>query len=205
MYRGERFNSISHLVGAIAGLIGLVVLVVDAARDRDLMKIVSFSVYGSSLLLLYTISTIYHSTRGPRKKVFRILDYHAIYLLIAGTYTPFSLVTLGGAWGWTLFGMVWGLALVGVVLELLPRRGPRVLPIIIYLVMGWLALVALFPLLEALGQKGFTWLLIGGLFYTFGIYFYLHDEKVPHFHGIWHLFVLAGSTSHFFTVYHFVA
>jgi len=205
MYKGERFNSISHLIGAVAALVGLVILVVLAASQGDLWKIISFSIYGVTLLFLYITSTLYHSLHGKAKNIFRKLDYHAIYLLIAGTYTPFTLVTLRGVWGWSIFGIIWGLAVLGIVLESLPQKGQRVLPVIIYLIMGWLILIALNPLLRALPLAGFVWLLLGGIFYTVGIVFYVLDQRVRHFHGIWHLFVLAGSIAHYFTVLFYVA
>ncbi len=205
MYQGERFNSISHLVGTMAALVGLVVLVVIAAQQGDPWKIVSFSVYGTTLFLLYAISTLYHSLRGRAKQIFRKLDHLSIYLLIAGTYTPFTLVTLRGVWGWTLFGVIWGLALAGMALEALPQKGNRVLSVVVYVLMGWLVLVALKPLLAALPSAGFIGLLLGGIFYTGGLAFYLFDEKIRHFHGIWHLFVLAGSISHYLTILLYVA
>jgi hemolysin III len=199
MYDGERFNSISHLFGAVAALAGGVVLVVYASMQGDPWKIVSFSIYGATLFLLYLFSVLYHSLRGEIKNLFRRLDHLAIYLLIAGTYTPFTLVTLNGVWGWWIFGAVWGLALVGMLLEFVPQKR-RILPVIIYLVMGWICLVALKPLLQAMPLAGFWWLLAGGLFYTVGIIFYALDKKLKHAHGIWHLFVLAGSVCHYFTV-----
>ncbi|MDS4042474.1 MAG: hemolysin III family protein [Candidatus Competibacter sp.] len=205
MYKGERFNSISHLVGAVAALVGLVIVVVVAARQGDPWKIVSFSVYGATLFSLYTISTLYHSLRGRAKRIFRKLDHLSIYFLIAGTYTPFTLVTLRGAWGWTIFGIIWGLALVGIGLEALPQKGNRVLSVVVYMLMGWLVLVALEPLLQALPPAGFIWLLLGGICYTGGLAFYMFDEKVRHFHGVWHLFVLAGSISHYVTILFYVA
>jgi hemolysin III len=204
MKKGERFNSISHVMGAAAALAGLVVLVVAASRQGDPWKIVSFSIYGVTLLLLYTSSAIYHSLRGKAKDFFQKLDHHAIYLLIAGTYTPFALVTLRGAWGWSLFGVIWGLAVLGIVVDSLPQKGLRILPVVIYLLMGWLVLMALKPLLQVLPSMGFLWLLVGGLFYTGGIVFYALDERVRHFHGIWHLFVLAGSISHYLTVLYYI-
>ncbi|MBE9535951.1 MAG: hemolysin III family protein [Proteobacteria bacterium] len=204
MYKGERFNSISHIIAAAAALAGLVILVVLSARRGDPWKIVSFSVYGTTLFLLYTFSALYHSLRGKQKKFFRKLDHFAIYLLIAGTYTPLTLVTLRGVWGWSIFGLVWGLAIAGIVLEFFPIKGRRVLPVVIYLTMGWIVLVALRPLLEAMPKAGFGWLLAGGLFYTTGIIFYGFDKKVRHFHGIWHLFVLAGSISHYLAVLFYV-
>ena len=205
MYRGERFNGITHLVGAALALAGLAVLVTVAARQGDPWKIVSFSLYGATLFMLYGFSTLYHSLRGRAKAIFRRFDHLAIYLLIAGTYTPFALVTLRGGWGWSLFAVIWGLAVVGMALEYLPRKGPRILPVVIYLGMGWLALVALRPLWQALPLMGFVWLVVGGLCYTVGVVFYSLDEKLRHAHGIWHLFVLAGSISHYLAIYFYVA
>lgn len=199
MIKGEKFNSVSHLIGALGAIVGSVVLVVLASRQGDAWKIVSFSVYGTSLIALYTFSVLYHSTHGNVKAIFRKLDHLAIYLLIAGTYTPFMLVTLRGAWGWTIFGIVWTMAALGIVIDSLPRKGRRILPVIIYLVMGWLAVMAAGPLMKALPLAGIIGLVAGGLFYTVGVIFYGLD-RVRHFHGIWHLFVLAGSVSHYFTI-----
>jgi len=205
MYHGERFNSISHLIGSAAALAGTAVLIVVAARQGDPWKVVSFSIYGVSLTLLYVFSTLYHSLTGRGKTVFRTLDHLAIYLLIAGTYTPFTLVTLRGAWGWSIFGVVWGLAVFGIVLDTLGTRGPRIVPVVIYLVMGWLIVMALKPLMARLPLSGGIWLLVGGLFYTLGVIFYALDKRVRHFHGIWHLFVIAGSLCHYVTIYGYVA
>lgn len=204
MIKGERFNSISHLVGAALALAGAVVLVVMASRDGDTRRIVSFSIYGASLFLLYLVSTLYHGLPGRAKNVFRILDHQAIYLLIAGSYTPFTLVTLNGMTGWWMFGAIWGLAVLGLVLDALPRRGARVLPFVIYFVMGWMVLLALNPLLAVLSRAGFYWLLAGGIFYTSGIVFFALDQRYPWMHGVWHLFVLAGSVSHYVAILVFV-
>lgn len=201
MYHGERFNGITHLLGAVAATAGVAVLVVLAARQGDAWKLVSFSVYGATLLLLYLFSTLYHSVRGRAKRLLQKFDHHAIYLLIAGTYTPFALVTLRGVWGWTLFGLVWGLAVLGIVVDTFhSRTARRVLPMVIYLLMGWLALAAIVPLIAALPPAGLAWLVGGGLFYTGGLVFYALDEKLRHAHGIWHLFVLAGSACHYLAV-----
>lgn len=200
MQPGERFNSISHLVGAAAALAGAAVLVVVAAADGDAWRIVSFSVYGATLFLLYLVSTLYHGLDGRAKEVFRVLDHQAIYLLIAGTYTPFTLVTLRGSVGWWLFGATWGTAVLGILLDALPLRGRRILPVIIYIAMGWLVLFALDPLLAAIPRAGFLWLLAGGLLYTSGVVFFVLDNWYPWTHGVWHLFVLAGSISHYFAV-----
>jgi len=205
MIKGERFNSISHLIGAVLAMAGAVMLLVVASRGGDTRRIVSFSVYGFTLFLLYLISTLYHGLpTGRAKHLFRILDHQAIYLLIAGSYTPFTLVTLNGIVGWWLFGAIWGMAVLGLVLDALPRRGARVLPYIIYLVMGWLILLALKPLLAALSHAGFIWLLAGGLLYTSGIVFYALDRRYPWMHGVWHLFVLGGSISHYVAILFYV-
>lgn len=205
MYKGERFNSISALVGAALALAGAALLVVLAARQGDPWKFVSFAVYGTSLLLLFLFSTLYHSLRGTAKNVFRKLDHNAIYFLIAGTYTPFTLVTLRGAWGWSLFIAIWTLAILGIVLDSLPHKGRRVVPLIIYLVMGWLGLLALQPLLRALPLAAVVLLLAGGLFFTTGIAFYALTHKVRHAHGIWHMFVLGGAFAHYLAVLVYVA
>ncbi len=205
MYRGERFNGYSHLAGAALALTGATVLVVMGALRADPWKTVSFAVYGATLILLYGISTLYHSTRGRAKEVFRKLDHCAIYLLIAGTYTPFTLVTLRGPWGWSLFGVVWGLALLGVVQEFFLGKGARLLSLAIYVTMGWVALVAVVPLIDALGLAGFAWVAAGGVVYTAGIVFYLFDERFRHWHGIWHLFVVAGSVVHYLAILLYVA
>jgi len=197
MYHGERFNSISHLVGAALALAGLVVLVVFASLQGDPWKIASFSIYGASLFLLYSLSTLYHSLRGRAKQIFRKLDHVAIYLLIAGSYTPLTLVTMRGAWGWTIFAIVWGLAIVGIIVDGLHKGGSRRTQMGIYLLMGWLILLAIYPLIRAFPQGGLALLVLGGVFYTSGIIFYAIDDRMKHAHGIWHLFVLAGSISHY--------
>jgi hemolysin III len=207
MYYGERFNAISHLVGAVFALAGLAVLAVVTGIKGDPWRIVGVSIYGATLLGLYTSSTLYHSLRGGAKAVFRKIDHAAIYLLIAGTYTPFTLVILDGVLGWSLFGIVWGLALIGIAQEFWFVRRVRVLSVTIYVTMGWLALIAVGPLVERLSPGGFAWLVAGGLFYTVGIVFYALDKKsgLRHAHGIWHLFVLAGSISHYVVVLLYVA
>lgn len=205
MYYGERFNAWTHLFGALLAAVGAIWLVVIAGLQGDPWKIVSFSIYGFTLLLLYSISTLYHSTRGRTKVIMRKLDHLSIYLLIAGSYTPFCLVSLRGPWGWSLFGMVWGLALIGMLQEIKPRSEARILSIIIYAVMGWIVLVAVDPLLRQLGTAGFTWLAAGGVLYTVGIIFFAFDSRFRHWHGIWHLFVIAGSLMHFVAVSLYVA
>lgn len=205
MYYGERLNGGTHLAGAALAAAGAAVLIVLAAQQGDPWKIASFSVYGAMLFMLYALSTLYHSTRGRVKDVFRKLDHCSIYLLIAGTYTPFTLVTLRGAWGWSLFGAVWGLAALGIAQETWFAKGARIVSLVIYVLMGWLGVIAIQPLITALTPAGFAWLAAGGLLYTGGIIFYALDEKLRHGHGIWHLFVLAGSISHYFAILLYVA
>jgi hemolysin III len=200
MYYGEKFNAVSHLVGAVLALAGAVVLVVLAALDGDPWKVVSVSIYGASLVLLYSVSTLYHSLRGRAKGIMQKMDHQSIYLLIAGSYTPFCLVTLRGPWGWSLLGVVWGLAALGSLQELRPRNEARILSVVIYVVMGWVILVALVPLLRALGPEGFAWVAAGGLFYTLGIVFYALDTRLTHAHGVWHLFVIAGSATQYVAI-----
>src|SRR3989338_496950 len=204
MYYGEKFNALTHLAGALLALIGTVVLIVLAARGGDPWKVVSVSIYGVTLVMLYSISDLYHTLRGRAKNILCKLYHHSIYLLIAGSYTPFCLVTLRGPWGWSLLGVVWGLAALGSLQELRPGSGARKLSLVIYVLMGWVALVAMFQLLQALGPSGFAWLVAGGLFYTIGIVFFVIDTRLTHAHGIWHLLVLAGSASHYVAILRYV-
>ena len=204
MYHGERFNAWTHLVGAVLALIGAVCLLVQALWEGEVLKIGSVALYGGTLVLLYVISTVYHSVRGRAKKVMRKLDHLSIYLLIAGSYAPFCLVSLRGAWGWSLFGAVCAMALFGILQELWQRSQARVLSLVIYALMGWSVLVAIQPLLNALGPGGFGWLVAGGLFYTVGILFFAFDARYRHWHGIWHLFVIGGSALHFIAVQFYV-
>ncbi|WP_426118924.1 PAQR family membrane homeostasis protein TrhA [Pseudomonas sp. DSP3-2-2] len=197
MYHGEKFNAWSHLIGAVLALVGAVWLLVYASLYGDVWKVVSMAIYGVTLVTLYSASTVYHSVRGRAKQIMQKVDHFSIYLLIAGSYTPFCLVTLRGAWGWTLFGIVWGLAIIGILQEIKPRSEARIMSIVIYAVMGWIVLVAVKPLLAALGTAGFTFLAAGGALYTIGIIFFAYDTRFRHWHGIWHLFVIAGSLLHF--------
>lgn len=205
MYHGERFNSITHVVGAALAAVSGVLLIAVAARGGDPWKIVSFSLYAAMLLTLYLTSSLYHSVRGAAKDMLRKMDHCAIYLLIAGSYTPFTLVTLRGVLGWSMFGVVWALALFGIAQEIWYAKGARILSLVIYVIMGWLAIVGVKPLIAALGGDGFLWLAAGGLFYTVGIAFYATDHKLRHGHGIWHLFVLGGSICHYIAVLFYVA
>jgi len=196
----ELMNGVTHGVGFLLSIVGLVVLVVLAASRGGARHVVACSVYGSTLIILYLASTLYHSVSAPRAKpLLRLFDHIAIYLLIAGTYTPFTLLTLRGGWGWSLFGVIWGLALLGSAFKILfIDRFPK-FSVVIYLAMGWMALVALKPLLAAMPTGGLLLILAGGLAYTVGVVFYACDS-IPHNHAIWHVFVMLGSTFHFFAV-----
>lgn len=205
MHHGERFNGFSHLAGTLLAIAAATVLIVYGAARGDVWRLVSFSIYGATLIALFGFSTLYHSTRGTAKRVFRKFDHSAIYLLIAGTYTPFTLVTLRGPWGWSLFGVVWGLALLGIIQELTIAKGARWLSLVLYIVMGWVAIVGAVPMIEALTWRGFAWLVAGGVVYTAGTVFYIFDEKYRHWHGIWHLFVLAGAAIHYAAIFMYVA
>ena len=204
MYYGERFNAWTHLVGALLAVTGASWLLVAAISSGDGWKVTSVAIYGATLVVLYSISTIYHSVRGRAKDILRKLDHLSIYLLIAGSYTPFCLISLRGPWGWWLFGIVWTLAAVGMLQEIKPRSEARILSLVIYAVMGWIVIVAIKPLLANLGLAGFLWLAGGGVFYTVGIIFFAFDERFRHWHGIWHLFVIAGSLLHFIAILFYV-
>lgn len=204
MYHGEKFNAWTHLIGALLALTGTVWLLALALGSGDGWKIFSIAVYGATLVTLYSISTLYHSIRGRAKDVLRKLDHLSIYLLIAGSYTPFCLISLRGAWGWSLFGIVWTLGIAGMLQEIKPRSEARVMSLVIYAVMGWIVLVAVKPLLANLGPAGFIWLAAGGVFYTVGIVFFAFDGRFRHWHGIWHLFVIAGSLMHFIAILFYV-
>ena len=200
MYKGERFNSISHLVGASFALVGGAVLVTMASIEGEVGKIVSYSIYAATLFVLYFASTLYHSFPGRAKKVFRVIDHQAIYLLIAGTYTPIAVVALQSVGGWWLLGAVWAMAVIGMVLDAVRRTGPRIGSVILYLAMGWFCVLGFDSLVVILPQVSLTWLVIGGVFYTSGIVFYILDSWYPWCHGVWHLFVLAGSVSHYIAI-----
>ncbi|WP_248730216.1 MULTISPECIES: hemolysin III family protein [Halomonadaceae] len=199
----ELLHSISHGVGAALSLAGVVVLLVLAslAANIDPWKLVGISLYGVSLVLLYTASTLYHGVRHPRlKQLFQMLDHCAIYLLIAGTYTPFLLVNMRGPTGWTLFTAVWGLALAGIACKLLWPQRFTVFRVVIYLVMGWMIVLASGEMSASLSSTGIVLLAAGGITYTLGVVFFA-IRAIPYNHVIWHLFVLAGSVCHYFAVY----
>ena len=196
----EIFNSVSHGVGGLLAIAGTVVLIVFAAIYSNAWGVVSSAIYGASLIILYTMSTLYHAITNPAaKKFFRIMDHNTIFFLIAGTYTPVTLVPLRGKTGWVLFGIVWGAAIVGIVLNSIDLEKFRKPSVICYIAMGWVVLFAVKPMLSNVNALSLWMLLIGGIFYTVGIIFYVHKEK-RYFHSIWHLFTIAGSVFHYFSV-----
>ena len=208
MYRGELFNSITHLVGTVIALIGTTVLITLAvvAGPGGARRLTALAVYGAMLVILYLSSTLYHSfSHGKVKKFFHVFDHCAIYLLIAGTYTPFTLVTLHGAWGWTLFAVVWTLAIAGVAKDAFLHGRFRAVSVALYVLMGWLVVIAFKPLQQALPAAGIAWLLAGGLVYTAGLLFFALSNKIAHTHGVWHLFVIGGSVCHYVAVLRYVA
>lgn len=196
----EIANSVTHGIGTGLSIAGMTVLIVLAALQGDALRIVSFSVYGASLVLLYLASTLYHSFQNPRlKRLFQIFDHAAIYLLIAGTYTPFLLVSLRGPWGWTLFVIIWGLALLGVGFKALFIHRFQVLSTLGYILMGWMGVIVIRQMLGTVPPGGLMWLAAGGAFYTAGVIF-LAWRRIPYNHTIWHFFVLGGSLCHYFAV-----
>lgn len=204
--REEIVNALTHALGAALSIAGLSVLVVMAWLQAEPWRIVTFSIYGASLVLLYLASTCYHlaPAGGRAKTVLHALDHCAIYLLIAGTYTPFALVSLGGAWGWSLFGALWGLAMIGVLVKTcLPTRS-SILSTVTYVAMGWAGIVVAGPIARALPFECIAWVLVGGAAYTLGVFFFLAG-RLPFNHAIWHLFVLAGSACHFLAVLFYIA
>ncbi|MCA9935217.1 MAG: hemolysin III family protein [Ardenticatenaceae bacterium] len=196
----EIANGVTHGIGAMLSIAGLVVLVVTAVLYGTTWHIVSFSIYGTSLIILYMASTLYHSIQIPKARpILRIIDHSSIYLLIAGTYTPFLLTALRGPWGWTLFGIVWGIALLGIIFKIFFINKLEVLSTLAYVGMGWLCVIAFKQMLATVPPPGVTWLVAGGVVYTIGVLFYA-IKKIPYNHAIWHLFVLGGSICHFFAV-----
>ena len=200
----EVMNAVTHGIGTLLAVAGLVLLTVFAYLYGTIWHVVSFSIYGTTLVLLYLASTLYHSFTNERLKyIFKILDHSAIYLLIAGTYTPFTLVPLHGVLGWTVFGLVWGLAILGIALKVFFVGRFKYISTLCYILMGWFIVIAIKPLIATVAPLGIMWLIIGGLFYTLGSVFYLW-KRLPYNHAIWHLFVLAGSISHFIAVFFYV-
>ena len=200
----EIFSAVSHGIGAGLSVAALVTMLVRAATHRDAYSVVSAAIFGSSLIILYTMSTLYHSlTAKSAKKVFRVFDHTTIFLLIAGTYTPYVLVTLRGTLGWVLFGILWGLAAVGIVFDSVMLERFRKIEMLLYVGMGWCIVFASSSLVSRLAHDGVVLLFVGGVLYTVGIIFYAL-KKIKYMHSIWHLFVLAGSIFHYFSVYLYV-
>lgn len=200
----ELFNAVTHGIGIFLSVVGISVLIPFAAIYGDAWKIVSSSIYGASLIALYSASTLYHSFKSEKlKKIFNMFDHISIYFLIAGTYTPFLIVNMRGAWGWVLFGIIWGSAIVGTILKLIYGNRFRKISTILYLCMGWAVVIALKPLVTNTEPIGLLLLLIGGLSFSFGVIFYKW-KSLPYNHGIWHIFVLLGTICHFFAVLFFV-
>lgn len=196
----EIFNSVSHGIGAALAMGGMVVLIVMSAVHTNSWGVVSSCIYGASLVLLYTMSTLYHAISNDRAKgFFRIMDHNTIYFLIAGTYTPYTLVTLRGAIGWTLFGIVWGAAILGIVLNSINLERFKRFSLICYIMMGWVIIFAVKPMISSLSTEALVFLLVGGIFYTVGIIFYV-IKRIRYFHSIWHLFTVAGSAFHYFSI-----
>jgi hemolysin III len=194
----EIFNGITHGIGALLSIAALVILVAFASIRGDVWRIVSFSIYGFTLFFLYLSSTLYHSIFHEKvKRVFRVFDHISIYLLIAGSYTPITLIAMRGVWGWTIFSLIWALAITGIILKIVGMKRFKIISLLLYLVMGWLIVIAFKPMMSMIPTGLFPWLLAGGLIYTIGVIFYIW-RKLPYNHGIWHLFVLGGSTVHFF-------
>ncbi len=197
----EIVNSITHGIGALLSIVALIVLIIVANRYGDIWHLVSFSIYGSTLILLYLSSTLYHSFTNPKiKNLFARFDHISIFLLIAGTYTPILLTTLRGVWGWILFAIIWLMALTGAIIRSIYVYRFRKLMVVIYLIMGWMAVVAGKQIYEKLPGLSITFLVLGGIAYSLGVIFYVW-RNLPYSHGIWHLFVLAGSVLHFFCIY----
>lgn len=204
MDTGEKLNTFTHLGGAVLAFGASIPLLARAFDANGHLGLASTAVYAASLVLMYVCSTAYHGSSGALKKLLQRFDHLSIYLLIAGSYTPFCMLMLTGSAGWILLGVVWGLALVGILQETRPHKGARVLSMLVYLAMGWSAASMFKPLHAGLGTAGFAWLLGGGIAYTAGIVFYVLDARMRHAHGIWHLFVLAGSAAHYVTIYCYV-
>lgn len=195
----EAANVATHAVGLLASVVGVVVLVYLGVARGEILHVASAGVYGATLVALYAASTLYHAFRRPGvKRVLRVLDHCAIYLLIAGTYTPFVLVGLGGGWGWSLFGAIWAMAAAGIVFKVFATGRFAVISTAAYVAMGWLGVVALGPLVRSLSGAALVWLLAGGIAYTAGTLFY--HRKVPYSHALWHVFVLIGSVCHFVAI-----
>ena len=203
MYHGERFNGYSHLLGLLLATAGSAALLAKTMPDGDPAKTASALVFAISMMTLYAASTLFHSTRGRMKLFWQRMDHCAIYLLIAGSYTPFALVTLQGAWGWALLAAIWGAAIFGIGRELRPGEPPKT-SLLLYMGMGWLGVLVGAPLIARLDSEGLAWLMVGAALYSAGTVFYRNPRGWRHAHGTWHLFVLGGTLCHYITVTEFV-
>lgn len=200
----EKFNALTHALGAGLAIVALVMMILKALEAQDIWSVVSGTLFGSTMILLYMASTLYHAVASPNvKRICQIVDHASIYLLIAGTYTPFTLVTLRGGWGWSIFGVVWAAAVAGISVQIAFPGRFRTLMTMLYVAMGWIVVIALKPLIDTMPLPGLAWLGIGGFFYTAGVAFYIR-KWFRFSHGIWHLFVLGGSISHFISIYYYV-
>lgn len=203
--REELVNALTHGIGFGLSIAALVILVVFAAQKSDPWKIVSFSIYGAALITLYSASTIYHAINYERgKRILQIIDHSSIFILIAGTYTPYLLVNMRGVWGWSLFGFIWGLAWIGIISKAKNGTMGDKRSVIIYLIMGWIIIIAFKKMIDTIQIMGFVWLLIGGISYSLGVILFMLGNKLPYSHSIWHLFVLGGSITHFFGILFYV-
>jgi hemolysin III len=204
-YGEEIANAITHGAGFILSLLGLIILIYNSALSGTMWHVVSTSLYGITLLLLFLISTLYHSITHPTAKtIFRKLDHISIFLLIAGTYMPLTLVALNGPLGWFLFSLQWAFSLIGIIFKVCCGHRYEIASLILYLLMGWVAIFAIKPIMIALSLKGFMWILYGGIFYTIGVLFFVGDKKFQYFHAVWHVFVLLGSACHFVVVLFYI-
>ena len=201
----ELISAISHGIGALLGITAVVLCIVISAIHGSAIAVVASCIYGITLILLYTMSTLYHSLKvNNAKRVFRIIDHCSIYLLIAGSYTPFTLITLKGVWGWLIFGIIWASAILGIVFNAIDIKKFKKISMVLYLVMGWMVLFAIKPLIKALAKPGLVLLVIGGILYTVGAIFYGIGRNKKYMHSVFHVFVLAGSIFQFFSIYLYV-
>jgi hemolysin III len=199
--REELAHALTHGLGAALSVAGLVLLVIRAAQTGDVWRVVSFSIFGASMVLLYSASTVYHAlVDSPSRQKWKVLDHSMIYVLIAGSYTPFLLVSLRGPWGWSLFGVIWGLTIAGIVFKVFFAGRFKLASTLLYLGLGWMCVIAAKPMLEDVPNGALWWLLAGGLFYSLGTIFYMRKSMLYH-HAVWHLFVLAGTACHFQAIY----
>ncbi|MFO7579364.1 PAQR family membrane homeostasis protein TrhA [Nitrosomonas halophila] len=202
----EIANSVSHGIGLVAALVGTPFLIMHATRHEDTGFVVGVSLFAATMVLLYLASTLYHALpRGKGKRVFKIIEHSAIFLLIAGTYTPFSLGVLRGPWGWSLVGIVWSLAAVGVAIKAFDKMHNPIISASLYLLMGWLILIAIYPMYTRMPLSGLLWLVAGGVAYTIGVFFFATDSRIRYGHFIWHLFVMVGTVCHYFAVFWYAA